>query len=355
MGVGPTIRSLRKRLRLTIAVAAAAALAAGVAIGATAASASSTPSFAGYHTPAPVSASYYRDTNRTATPIKHLVVIFDENESFDHYFGTYPNALNPEGEPLFEPAKNTQRDINNLLSSPALLDSNPNLNSANGTGAANPFRLDRTQANTADQSHSYTPEQQAYDGGKNDLFPLDTGSGTAGGAGAFGTKGQVMGYFDGNTVTAFWNYAQNYAMSDNAWTDTFGPSTPGALHMFSGQTNGAVAPPGFGQSGLADGQGGFTQNGDTDPAFDVCSSPKSRVQMTSQNIGDLLNEANIPWGSFVGGFNLQTINDNGSTGCPGVNSQGMPDPTNLLGRTSPSQVIGGLGDAIPDYVPHHIW
>ena len=304
----------------------------------------------------------------TKTPIKHLVVIFNENRSFDHYFGTYPNALNPEGEPLFEPAKNTPRDINNLLSNPALLDNNPNANPnvvpsngqtvtqpSNGVNASNPFRLDRTQANTADQSHSYGSEQKAYDAGKNDLFPLDVGSGTAGGPGAFGTKGQVMGYFDGNTVTAFWNYAQNYAMSDNAWTDTFGPSTPGALHMFSGQTNGAAAPAGFGQSGLADGQGGFTQNGDTDPAFDVCSSAKSRVQMTSQNIGDLLNEAEIPWGSFVGGFDLATINPNGSTGCPGVNSQGMPVSNNPLGRTSPSQVIGGLGVAIPDYVPHHIW
>jgi phospholipase C len=35
---------------------------------------------------------------RTATPIKHLVVIFQENVSFDHYFGTYPNALNLYGE-----------------------------------------------------------------------------------------------------------------------------------------------------------------------------------------------------------------------------------------------------------------
>jgi phospholipase C len=37
----------------------------------------------------------------TATPIKHLVVIFQENVSFDHYFGTYPNAQNPSGEPPF--------------------------------------------------------------------------------------------------------------------------------------------------------------------------------------------------------------------------------------------------------------
>ena len=35
------------------------------------------------------------------TPIKHVVVIFGENESFDHYFGTYPTATNPPGQPTF--------------------------------------------------------------------------------------------------------------------------------------------------------------------------------------------------------------------------------------------------------------
>src|SRR5260370_37216729 len=43
----------------------------------------------------------------TATPIQHLVVIFQENVSFDHYFGTYPNATNPAGEPMFDAAPNT--------------------------------------------------------------------------------------------------------------------------------------------------------------------------------------------------------------------------------------------------------
>ena len=42
------------------------------------------------------------DGSATTTPIKHLVVIFQENVSFDHYFGTYPKALNPGGEPSFE-------------------------------------------------------------------------------------------------------------------------------------------------------------------------------------------------------------------------------------------------------------
>jgi phospholipase C len=302
------------------------------------------------------------DTLKTKTPIKHLVVVFNENRSFDHYFGTYPNALNPEGEPLFEPAKNTQRDINNLLSSPTLLDNNPNANPnvvpsngatvtqpSNGLNAANPFRIDRTQADTAGQNHAYTPEQLAYDNGKNDLFPLDTGSGTAGGAGAFGTKGQVMGYFDGNTVTAYWNYAQNYAMSDNAFTDQFGPSTPGAINMFAGSTNGMVPGVGTSSNELPDGQGGFTLTGDVDPAFDVCTLGTS-VSSTAKNIGDLLNAADIPWGSFVGGFNLQTINDNGTTGCSGVNSQGVK-ATNA-GRSHVSPVTGRTN---LDYVQHHIW
>ena len=50
-----------------------------------------------------------------------------------------------------------------------------------------------------------------------------------------------MDYYDGNTVTALWNYAQNYAMSDNNWDTNFGPSTPGALNVISGNDGGGYA------------------------------------------------------------------------------------------------------------------
>ena len=271
----------------------------------------------------------------TATPIKHLVIIYNENRSFDHYFATYPMAANPPGEIPFRADRETP-PVNNLANA-KLLTNNPNFtNPANGSGAANPFRLDRTQANTADQNHAYTPEQEAYDNGKADLFPKFTGNGTPGGAGAFGTTGQVMGYFDGNTVTAIWNYAQYFAMNDNAYTDTYGPSTPGALEVVSGQTNGAVNIVGS-PSDIPDGQGGLTLNGDTDPAYDVCSSKTKQVQMTSKNIGDLLNAAHITWGGLTGGFNLQLTNANGTTSCQ---------------RSTFSSVIGAN---ITDYVPHHIW
>ena len=274
---------------------------------------------------------------KTKTKIKHLVIVFNENRSFDHYFGTYPNALNLEGEPVFEPAPNTPRNINNLLT-PALLDNNPNVNAGNGAGSSGPFRLDRTQANTRSQNHAYTPEQLAFDGGKMDLFPAWTGAGTAGGSGAFGTTGQVMGIFDGNTVTAYWNYAQNFAMSQNMWGDTFGPSTPGLLNMFGGNTNGVVPGLGTSTNELPDGNGGITLIGDIDPTGDVCSSTTTTVSMSGKNIGDLLNSKKIPWGSFFGGFNLLTMNENGSIGCA---------------RSTQSAVIPG--NPIGDYIPHHIW
>ena len=59
-----------------------------------------------------------------------------------------------------------------------LLFNNPNwLNkTGNAGGASNPFRLDRSQAATADQDHDYTPEQQAFHGGLMDSFPEFTGT-----------------------------------------------------------------------------------------------------------------------------------------------------------------------------------
>jgi phospholipase C len=272
----------------------------------------------------------------TATPIKHLVVIFDENVSFDHYFGTYPQAANPPGEPHFASLPGTPA-VNNLLGG-QLLRHNPNLNPRNGRGATNPFRLDRSQAATADQNHGYTAEQLAYHGGAADLFPLHTGQGTPGGAGAFGTPGQVMGYFDGNTVTALWHYAQHFAMSDAAYTGTYGPSTPGALEVVSGQTNGVrVVRSTNHQYYIADGAGGYTLVSDVDPAYDVCSSPRNQVRMLGPNIGELLSAHGVTWGGFMGGFDLQRTDSNGTRGCA---------------RSTYSTVVG---QRVRDYIPHHNW
>ncbi|HEX7931985.1 MAG TPA: alkaline phosphatase family protein [Paraburkholderia sp.] len=308
----------------------------------------------------PTAAVSAQDSVTTSTPIKHVVVIFGENVSFDHYFATYPQASNPVGEPQFTAATGTPT-VNNL-SSNNLIAANPNAlatspNTAGrtvglvamaglGLPAADllPFRLDRSQANTSSQNHAYAAEQLAYNNGAMDSFPLFTAAGStiAGSTGAFATKGQVLGYFDGNTVTAMWNYAQHFAMNQNAYTDTYGPSTPGALEVVSGQNNGVVVSGGTSANAIPDSAGGFTMIGDLDPTGDVCttaanSTVTGTMSSSNRNIGDLLNAKNITWGGFMGGFNLQTVNANGTTGCA---------------RSTFSQVLNATKG---DYVQHHAW
>src|SRR5882757_6658696 len=94
------------------------------------------------------------------TTIKHVVVIFPENRSFDHYFATYPNAANKPGEPKFQARENTPA-VNNLLAA-GLLTKNPNLRQ--------PDRYDRSEAYTCSLDHNYTDEQKAVNGGLNDMF-----------------------------------------------------------------------------------------------------------------------------------------------------------------------------------------
>ena len=248
----------------------------------------------------------------TTTPIKHVVVIFQENVSFDHYFGTYPNATNASGEPAFHAAPGTPT-VNGLT--PALLTNNPNL--------ANPQRLDRSQALTCDQDHGYTDEQKAYDAGLVDKF-VQSVSGSS-----CTDKSLVMDYYDGNTVTAMWNYAQHFALSDNSYNTVFGPSTPGALNLISGQTHGAVAN-NPATAPVANG----TLYSDADPTFDDCStSSGNTVAMTGKNIGDLLNAKNITWGWFEGGFAPSSVT-NGKATC-----------------ATAHQNIGGA--TVTDYIPHH--
>ncbi len=274
----------------------------------------------------------------SAVAIKHVVVIFGENISFDHYFGTYPNAANLPGESKFTAATGTPTPAGLTT---GLLTANPNLNAANGAGASNPFRLSPAQAVTADQDHGYTDEQAAYDNGKMDLFPLSVGNADSaavaantGASAVAATKGLTMGYYDGSTVTALWNYAQHYALNDHSFSTNFGPSTPGAINLISGQTNGVVNTVNPGGSVVADGNGGLTLISDADPTGDICSSTTSSVSLSGKNIGDLLNAAKVSWGFFQGGFDLSLTNPNGTTGCK---------------RSTVSTLTGTQ----TDYSPHH--
>src|ERR1022692_2480108 len=362
--------------RRVYAIAGAMALVA-LSVGATSAAAAGSSGAAATH----------HHQAHTATPIKHLVVIFDENISFDHYFGTYPFAANLPGEQSFHAHSGTPT-VNGLFNSEGpggvtgpLLTSNPNL--------SNPQRLAPADPMTCDQGHGYTQEQSAADHGAMDQFAQTTGKNVtlASCLAGFNYQGKpevvppgassnyaVMDYYDGNTVTALWNYAQHYAMSDNAYGTTYGPSTPGALNVTAAQTYGATcgpafatindspctAPPGYNSSDVAASNlttsgaptaaGSGTTYSDSDPTYDICSylpsadggdgnTPATTLGMGGTNVGDELTSAHDTWGWFEGGF------DNGY-----VPGHGTPPTTAQICSQQNTNVGGG---SVIAYIPHH--
>jgi phospholipase C len=352
----------RRRTKTLIAIGAVAATALALAVGpGTAASADSGPA--------------------TTTPIKHLVVIFQENVSFDHYFGTYPNAANSSGQP-FTAAPGTP-SVDGLTSS--LLTANPN--------GVNPRRYDPANVNdvlTCDQDHNYTDEQKAFDGGAMDRFPQTVGNGTGKSPeGSNCVAGDVMNYYDGNTTTALWNYAQRYAMSDNSYGTTFGPSSPGAINLASGDTGGvdmthtannpSIATAASPNADLtADGQGGFSLTSDAQPYWDDCST-RDAVAMSGTNIGDELNAAGLSWGWFQGGFRPTTRfadaaaatghagqptatfivdefkNGGFNNSVPHSSNQGICNAVHPVGAGLTAPLTAGTGQYgyKDDYIPHH--
>ncbi len=334
----------------------------------------------------------------TTTPIKHVVIIFQENVSFDHYFGTYPNAANTDGQ-KFKAAKGTPA-IDGLTpatdpSLPPSLQHSTNLLYSN-PNAANPYRLDSSATGlpgdaggqlTCDQDHNYSDEQQSFDGGAMDRFVQSVGTG--GGNTPFGTPcnaNSVMDYYDGNTLPALWNYAQHYSMSDNSFGTTFGPSAPGAINLVAGDTGEvdtehlankpSIATSTAPNADLtADGLGGYSLTSDAQPYWDDCST-RDAVALKGTNIGDVLNSAGLSWGWFEGGLRPSTtyqeaLTATGKAGQPTrtfepdefstyfANAEHRPAHSsnqNLCSAVHPiGAALGGTGQwgYKDDYIPHH--
>jgi phospholipase C len=325
-----------------------------------------------------------------------VVVIFQENISFDHYFGTYPHAANTDGQ-QFQASPGTPA-VDGLLpaNSPSLppglrhkanlLVKNPN--------ASLPQRLDSSPTGlpegaggqlTCDEGHNYSSEQQAFDGGRMDRFLQSVGNGS--GTSPFATPCQastVMNYYDGNTVTGLWSYAQHYAMSDYSFGTTFGPSSPGAINLVAGNTgavdtghevnNPSIATPTSPNADLApDGMGGYSLTGDAQPYWDDCST-RNAAALSGHNVGDRLNAAGLSWGWFQGG-ERPTTGYGQALAATGHEGQGtntfIPDEFKTAGfqNSVPHSSNQGLCDAVhpvgaalggsgqygykDDYIAHH--
>jgi len=162
--------------------------------------------------------------------IKYVFVIYQENRSFDSYFGTFPGANGLFSQAASETPGFVQKLVN-----------------IDGTvGAISPFRIGPAQyaADTDDIDHSHARIIAKMDVQNNvalmDQFAVTeelkysaTGNPSLK-AKQFGEL--AMAYEDCDTVPLLWAYADRFVLFDNIFQSMTGPSTPGNLAIIGAQT-----------------------------------------------------------------------------------------------------------------------
>ena len=228
----------------------------------------------------------------SATPIKHVIYIVQENHSFDNYFGTYPGVvgITPNTEVPMDPnvtGSATVKPFNLNVTEPISIvgDELP-------PGISDPDQLNVSTAatNTAgffqllnesigrDLSHAWSVAHAAYDNGKMDGFVKAEGSNL------------TMGYYNRSDIPNYWAYADNYVLDDEFFSSLMGPSFPNHLYIASG-SNG---PTNYSASwvlnhGINDNPpSGFNWQG---------------VDLTWSTLAQQLSQSNISWKWYDGDAN----------------------------------------------------
>jgi acid phosphatase len=145
-------------------------------------------------------AQQIRSINNPATnPINHIVVIMQENRSFDNYFGTYPGASGiPRGTCM------------------PLSPDHPNV------GCVKPFLS--TNVISGDLPHGYQSSVIAHDNGKMDGFMV-----------AENEDPKTMSYYDNKTIPYYWDLARHYVLTDNFYSSVLSYSLPNHWFALAGQ------------------------------------------------------------------------------------------------------------------------
>jgi phospholipase C len=164
-----------------------------------------------------LSPSTFALSQSTETPIKHVIIIVQENHSFDNYFGTYPTAngtlLNNVTEEL--------QGVDGIPSGLCL----PYQNSC-----VRPYYADSTSTQSPNEGQ-LTYEDDINNGFMNG-FPSHSGP-------------QSMAYFDYHQIAAYWDYAEEYGLADSYFSTFLAPTAPNRLALIAGTSpvTGDYGPP----------------------------------------------------------------------------------------------------------------
>lgn len=147
------------------------------------------------------------------TPIGHLVVLMQENHTFDNYFGTFPGADGPPASTC------VPRDP----ASPA-------------AGCEVPVHLDSTR--TQDLDHGTPSAETAFDGGAMDGFYVAQARRNL-------DASLTMGYYDGTDLPYYWNLASDYVLADRFFSSALGGSEINHWYWVAGRSSGRSGPDGY--------------------------------------------------------------------------------------------------------------
>lgn len=142
-------------------------------------------------------------SSSAVTPIQHVVVIMQENHTFDNYFGGYPGA----------------NGLSNSVPNPT--------NFTENAQYIRPFHIEYADL-PQDLCHSAGCAVQSLDDGKMDGFVAADKSNLA------------MGYYDNQDIPYYWDYASRYTLFDNYFSSVLGPSLPNHLYLIAGTSGGQL-------------------------------------------------------------------------------------------------------------------
>jgi phospholipase C len=242
--------------------------------------------------------------------INHIIVIYQENWSFDSLYGQFPgaNGIANAGDAL----KQVDKEGQPIATLPQPIDTNKKPPAPDPRFPANmpvqPFDIGQyvpPDQKIGDLVHRFYQEQYQIDGGKMDKFVAWSDNG-----------GLVLGYYDGTDMPEG-KLAQQYTMADNFFHAAYGGSFLNHFWLICGcsprwpnapanrvaqlDTNGVMVKDG---SVTPDGYAINTSYSINSPhPANITDTAQLVPQQTMLTIGDRMDEKGISWGWFAGGWN----------------------------------------------------